>query len=189
MTCSPFGHLMLLHTAMIHAQHLFGLYRLLQSLHLLRALKFEYRALTCESLITRPISAVLPFTSRNPYFAISAIFLLGMRGVKKQLPLNIPPISQMGNDKSKITKLSGSLEDATMKMMAPGSIAREVLGDVFVDHFGGTREHEVKLWNEAVTNWEGDFTFDAFSAEAHVSISQWRDILNWPKSLFHFCLT
>jgi hypothetical protein len=30
-----------------------------------------------------------------------------------------------------------------------------MLGDVFVDHFGGTREHEVKLWNEAVTNWEG----------------------------------
>lgn len=44
-------------------------------------------------------------------------------------------------------------------MMRPDSIAREpeVLGNDFVDHYGGTREHEVKLWNEAVTNWEGAF--------------------------------
>lgn len=39
--------------------------------------------------------------------------------------------------------------------MAEDSIAREVLGNDFVDHYGGTREHEVKLWNEAVTSWEG----------------------------------
>jgi hypothetical protein len=41
-------------------------------------------------------------------------------------------------------------------MMRPGGIAREpeVFGDSFVDHFGGTREHEVKLWNAAVTDWE-----------------------------------
>lgn len=41
-------------------------------------------------------------------------------------------------------------------MMRPDSIAREldVFGNDFVDHYGGTREHEVKLWNEAVTNWE-----------------------------------
>lgn len=42
-------------------------------------------------------------------------------------------------------------------MMAPSSVAREVFGNEFVDHFGGTREHEVQLWNEAVTNWEGGF--------------------------------
>ena len=53
--------------------------------------------------------------------------------------------------------LPQSLEAATARMMAKGSVAREadVLGDDFVEHFGGTREHEVKLWNEAVTNWEG----------------------------------
>ena len=48
-----------------------------------------------------------------------------------------------------------SLEAATAKMVRPDSIAREIYGDEFVDHFGGTREHEIKLWNEAVTNWEG----------------------------------
>jgi glutamine synthetase len=50
-----------------------------------------------------------------------------------------------------------SLEAATERMMAPNSVAREehVFGNDFVEHFGGTREHEVKLWNEAVTSWEG----------------------------------
>lgn len=50
-----------------------------------------------------------------------------------------------------------SLETATIRMMQPDSVAREpeMFGDIFVEHFGGTREHEVKLWNEAVTNWEG----------------------------------
>lgn len=51
--------------------------------------------------------------------------------------------------------LSTSLESATKVMMRSDSIAREILGNDFVEHFGGTREHEVKLWNETVTNWEG----------------------------------
>lgn len=51
--------------------------------------------------------------------------------------------------------LPQSLEAATERMIRPNSIAREVFGDEFVDHFGGTREHEIKLWNEAVTSWEG----------------------------------
>lgn len=48
-----------------------------------------------------------------------------------------------------------SLEAATARMTRPGSIAREVFGDELVEHYGGTREHEVHLWNQAVTNWEG----------------------------------
>ena len=57
--------------------------------------------------------------------------------------------------------LPTSLEAATARMMAKDSIAREaaVFGDDFVEHFGGTREHEVRLWNEAVTNWEGEHAF------------------------------
>ena len=53
--------------------------------------------------------------------------------------------------------LPTSLESATERMMRPESIAREetVFGNDFVDHYGGTRQHEVKVWNEAVTNWEG----------------------------------
>lgn len=99
----------------------------------------------------------VPGADMNPYFALSAIFQLGMRGIVKQLRLTTPPISTYQSNparKEEVILLPRSLEDATNAMMKPDSIAREVFGDDFVDHFGATREHEVRLWNAAVTNWE-----------------------------------
>ncbi|KAJ3736086.1 hypothetical protein DFJ43DRAFT_1150381 [Lentinula guzmanii] len=101
----------------------------------------------------------VPGADMNPYFAISAIFLLGLRGIEKKLELSTLPMSKLSADDKKngtIKMLPTSLEAATERMMRPESIAREkgMFGDVFVEHFGGTREHEVKVWNEAVTNWE-----------------------------------
>ncbi|OBZ69240.1 Type-1 glutamine synthetase 2 [Grifola frondosa] len=101
----------------------------------------------------------VPGADMNPYFALSAIFALGLRGVEKKLALPGPPVSQFTpEDKKngKVQMLPQSLEAATERMMRPDSIAREeaVFGNDLVEHFGGTRQHEVKLWNEAVTNWE-----------------------------------
>jgi len=102
----------------------------------------------------------VPGADMNPYFALAAVFRLGLRGIEKKLSLPGPPIFAYGDpaagkrDKKEVVKLATSLERATELMMRKGSVAREVLGDEFVEHFGGTREHEVKLWNEAVTNWE-----------------------------------
>ncbi|KAI9509340.1 glutamine synthetase/guanido kinase [Russula earlei] len=93
----------------------------------------------------------------NPFFALSTIFGLGIRGIEKKLKLSIPPISHLSlEDKKlgKVTMLPQSLETATERMIRPESIAREILGDEFVNHYGGTREHEIKVWNEAVTSWE-----------------------------------
>ncbi|KAJ3539778.1 hypothetical protein NMY22_g4581 [Coprinellus aureogranulatus] len=92
----------------------------------------------------------------NPYYALSAIIQLGMRGIEKKSKLG-PPITEYGpQDKQagRVKMLPTSLEEATRRMVQPGSIAREVLGDEFVDHHGATRKHEVRQWNEAVTNWE-----------------------------------
>ncbi|THH07300.1 hypothetical protein EW145_g3481 [Phellinidium pouzarii] len=96
----------------------------------------------------------------NVYFALSAILLLGLRGIEKQLDPG-PPLSHFTSEDRKnghIKMLRTSLEGATEEMMKPNSIAREeaVFGNDFVEHFGGTRQHEVKLWNEAVTNWESE---------------------------------
>nr|GAT60086.1 predicted protein [Mycena chlorophos] len=101
----------------------------------------------------------IPGADMNPYFALSAVFLLGLRGIEKKLKLETPPISHFSPEdrkSGKVKMLPTSLEAATARMMRPESIAREaqMLGDVFVEHYGGTREHEVKLWNEAVTSWE-----------------------------------
>ena len=98
----------------------------------------------------------------NPYFALSAIFLLGLRGIRKQIPLTLPPVAAMrakeeteGVGKSGAVKLARSLEEATRLFGREGSVARDVFGDEFVGHYKGTREHEVILWSETVTNWEG----------------------------------
>ncbi|KAF9469342.1 hypothetical protein BDZ94DRAFT_1244247 [Collybia nuda] len=101
----------------------------------------------------------IPGADMNPYFTLSAIFLLGLRGIEKKSVLPCPPISHYTAEdryNGKIKMLPTSLESATERMMRPESIAREpeMFGDVFVEHFGGTREHEVRLWNQAVTNWE-----------------------------------
>lgn len=106
----------------------------------------------------------------NPHLALSAIFLLGLRGIEKKLNPG-PPISHFkpeDRENGRIKLLSTSLESATKEMMKPNSIAREeaVFGNEFVEHFGGTRQHEVKLWNEAVTNWEGKSTISSWNFNA-----------------------
>ncbi|KZT26380.1 glutamine synthetase/guanido kinase [Neolentinus lepideus HHB14362 ss-1] len=108
----------------------------------------------------------IPGADMNPYFALSAIFSLGLRGIEKKLKLSGPPIAQLKpEDKAtgKVVKmLPLSLESSTEMMMRPGSIAREdsVFGNDFVDHFGGTRKHEVSLWKQAVTDWEVERYFE-----------------------------
>ncbi len=92
----------------------------------------------------------------NPYLVLAAVMALGWRGVEKKLELTIPPLSKeedVGGASDTGMRLAKSLKEANERFMRPESIAREVLGDDFVDHFGGTRQHEIKLWDEAVTDW------------------------------------
>jgi len=110
---------------------------------------------SCSPTSTR-LEIRVPGADVQPHFALSAIFLLGLRGISKKIALPYPPVAQQQTEgaKAQVKRLPVSLESATASMMREGSLAREILGDAFVDHFGGTREHEVKVWNEAVTNWE-----------------------------------
>ena len=92
----------------------------------------------------------------NAHFVLAAAVALGWRGVEKKLSIPVPPLGKgedMGGSSDQGARLAKSLKEATETFMRQGSIAREVFGDAFVDHFGGTREHEVRLWEEAVTDW------------------------------------
>jgi glutamine synthetase len=51
-------------------------------------------------------------------------------------------------------RLAGNLNDAVGKMKEVGSVARSVFGDEFVDHYVKTREHEWRIWESSVTDWE-----------------------------------
>jgi glutamine synthetase len=99
----------------------------------------------------------VPGADTNPHYVLAAILGLGWRGVQKKLDLPCPPLARgqdVGGEADKGERLAKSLKEATQRFMRPESIAREVFGDDFVDHFGGTRENEVRLFEEAVTDWE-----------------------------------
>ncbi|KAI9682510.1 MAG: hypothetical protein M1829_000302 [Trizodia sp. TS-e1964] len=99
----------------------------------------------------------VPGADANPHLALAAILALGLRGMRKEMDISLPPLGKgedVGGSADRGIRLARSLKEATQQFMRKDSIAREVFGDDFVDHFGGTREHEVKLWDEAVTDWE-----------------------------------
>lgn len=106
----------------------------------------------CSPKATR-LEIRVPGSDSHPHLVVAAILGLGHRGIKKKLNVNTPPLAKDGELLGSI-RLAKSLEEANRRFMADDSIAREVLGDAFVNHFGGTRNHELRLWQEAVTNWE-----------------------------------
>ena len=48
----------------------------------------------------------VPGADMNPYFALSAIFALGLRGIEKKMPLPGPPVSQLTLEDKKAGKVS-----------------------------------------------------------------------------------
>lgn len=88
----------------------------------------------------------------NPSYVLAAALALGLRGIEKRREIPIPPLGK-GEEVGGGVRLARTLREANERFMAEGSLAREVLGDAFVEHFGGTREHEIRLWDEAVTDW------------------------------------
>ncbi|KIW96721.1 uncharacterized protein Z519_02112 [Cladophialophora bantiana CBS 173.52] len=93
----------------------------------------------------------------NPSLVLATIVALGWRGIEKKLEIKLPPLGkgeEVGSLNDKGERLPKNLRDSTARFMAKGSVAREVFGDEFVEHYGGTREHELRLWDEAVTDWE-----------------------------------
>lgn len=92
----------------------------------------------------------------NPFYVLAAILALGWRGVEKKMKIELPPLGKgedVGGASDQGVRLAKSLREANTRFLREGSVAREVFGDEFVNHFGGTREHELKIWDEAVTDW------------------------------------
>ncbi|CAK1355347.1 Glutamine synthetase [Cercospora beticola] len=111
---------------------------------------------TCPPKGTR-LEIRVPGADTNAYLVLAAILALGWRGVEKKMEIPVPPLGKgqdVGGEADKGQRLAKSLKDATATFARKGSVAREVFGDEFVDHYAGTREHEIRLWDEAVTDWE-----------------------------------
>lgn len=93
----------------------------------------------------------VPGADLQPHYAMSAILAAGMRGIKEQLEIPVPPTALRDDEPA---RLPSTLAQAVALFKAESSKARLILGDEFVDFFAASREHELSVWNESVTDWE-----------------------------------
>jgi glutamine synthetase len=94
-----------------------------------------------------------PGADVNPYLAMAAVLAAGLHGVEKGLKLTAPPITGTNQGAEHIPRAPRSLLETTKNFRA-SDIARDWLGDTFVEHFAATRDWEHRQWQDAVTDWE-----------------------------------
>ncbi|KAF9920500.1 hypothetical protein FBU30_009677 [Linnemannia zychae] len=91
----------------------------------------------------------------NPHLAVAACLAAGLYGIRKKLEMPVEPTTNEGSEEPlRGERLPKSLHESAMKMLEKGSIAREILGNEFVEHYAATRLNEYHLWENAVTDWE-----------------------------------
>ena len=90
----------------------------------------------------------------NPYLALAAAIGSGLWGVENKIEPGDP---QTGNAyEAKLPKnraLPRTLWEAAQRLKT-SKAARDLFGDVFVDHFSATREWEEREFRRAITDWE-----------------------------------
>lgn len=89
----------------------------------------------------------------NPYLAMSACLAAGLYGIKNKLELKQPATIGNGYRDYSNGTIPTTLIEAT-KNMKESPIAKEILGETFVEHFSMTREWEWKQHLKSVTDWE-----------------------------------
>jgi glutamine synthetase len=94
-----------------------------------------------------------PGADINPYLAMAAVLAAGLHGVEKGMKLTAPPITGTNQGAEHIPRAPRSLIETT-RLFRQSDIARDWLGDTFVDHFAATREWEWRQWQDGVTDWE-----------------------------------
>ena len=90
----------------------------------------------------------------NPYLALAAALAGGLYGIEHKLTLPRGPVAgQRLRRHDGAPVLPRNLDEATRRL-EQSELARELLGDEFVDHFVASRRWEWRQWSRAVTSWE-----------------------------------
>jgi len=89
----------------------------------------------------------------NPYLALAASIGAGLWGIAQELPLEDAPVEGSAYMVEKAVRLPRTLQEAT-RGLSESKLAREILGEPFVDHYVRTREWEWRQFQDAVTDWE-----------------------------------
>lgn len=93
----------------------------------------------------------VPGADSNAYLVMAAALASGLYGIQQQLPL--PPATEGNAYATDAARLPANLLAATQAMQQ-SALAKELLGEAFVDHFCHTRLHECQQYATAVTDWE-----------------------------------
>lgn len=110
------------------------------------------RVIPASSKSTR-LETRVPGSDVNPYLAIAACIASGLYGIRKNLKLTDKPVQGSGYHAEGAARLPRTLQESTRKL-AESRVAREILGETFVDHFVKTREWEWRQFQDSVTDWE-----------------------------------
>jgi glutamine synthetase len=94
-----------------------------------------------------------PGADVNPYLAMAALIAAGLHGVEKGLKLTAPPVTGTNQGAEDIPRAPRTLIETT-RIFQKSQVARDFLGDTFVDHFAATRDWEWRQWLDGVTDWE-----------------------------------
>ena len=118
---------------------------------------FDNRTASFRVLAGSPNSTRLetrcPGADVNPYLAMAAVLAAGLQGVEQGLQLTQPPITGTNVGGEDIPRAPRSLIETT-RIFRRSEVARNWLGDAFVEHFAATRDWEWRQWQDAVTDWE-----------------------------------
>jgi glutamine synthetase len=92
----------------------------------------------------------------NPYLVAAAALASGLAGIAARLPLIDPIVGNAYDSDATIPadrQLPATLREAA-DLFRKSALARDALGDEFVDHFAATREWESRAFERAITDWE-----------------------------------
>ncbi|MBI2603723.1 MAG: glutamine synthetase [Deltaproteobacteria bacterium] len=95
----------------------------------------------------------VPGADMNPYLGIAAALGAGLLGVKNKLSLAQAPVIGNGYMAKDAKPFASNLREAAQKF-EQSSIATDLLGKEFVEHFAATRMWEWEQGQKAVTDWE-----------------------------------
>ncbi|MEP7258425.1 MAG: glutamine synthetase, partial [Flavitalea sp.] len=89
----------------------------------------------------------------NPYLAMAGCLASGLYGIRNNMKLTTAATVGSGYADKKNGLLPGNLLEAS-QAMKNSSVAKELFGETFVDHFTSTREWEWRQFAKVVTDWE-----------------------------------
>ncbi len=90
----------------------------------------------------------------NPYLAVAGAIASGLWGIENEIEPDAPIVGNAYEHKFPAKrKLPATLMEAAERLRK-SKAARDLFGEVFVDHYAATREWEEREFRKAITDWE-----------------------------------